>query len=92
MLGARSGIDNKPLCEAFERSGLSACELALRLGYTRLKAGRWVLGDSAPVRRALGLRRVILRGERLPRQRFMQRKTALRYAKALGLDPVDIGL
>lgn len=82
-----------PLREAFERSELSFCKLAWSLGYTRvIKGTGWVVSDPSPVRRALGLQAYNSRGHRYPAQKFMREATALRYAEALGLDPVDIGL
>lgn len=80
-------IDNRPLREAFERSELTAKQLAHQLGYTRVFRAQ-VTGDDSPVRRALGLK-PSCNGNT---QRYMLEATALRYARVLNLDPVDIGL
>lgn len=86
-------VSNGPLREAFERSELSFCKLARDLGYTRvLKGTGWVVSDPSPVKRALGLQAYNGHGHRHPPQKFMREATALRYAEALGLDPVDVGL
>lgn len=77
-----------PLREAFERSGLNFSDLANSLGYMR--SGR--RADPSPVRRALGFKRYTTRGCLCPPQQSMREATALRYAEALGLDPVDVGL
>lgn len=89
-------VSNRPLVEAFKRSELTQGELAARLGYFRRHTGRYerrdggvsvyrfTVPDNSPVRRALGLS--------LHSQVVVREATALRYAKALNLDPVDIGL
>lgn len=103
----RTEVPNELLRRAFERSGLTPCQLAWRLGYTKpVKDGRYVAADDAPVKRALGLRpygrpaRSLVKPNRThhyparqpTRQKTMRQSTALRYCAALGLDPVDIGL
>lgn len=80
-------VDNAPLREAWEKSGVSLCELAQWLGYARGSHG-----DEAPVRRALGLKTTRSRGFLLAPQSKMLHSTALRYAEALSLDPIDVGL
>lgn len=81
-------VDNRPLREAFEASGMTVSLLAVRLGYERKgPTGRRLAPDTAPVRRSLGLG--IFKGHR---QTQMQVRTALRYVEALELDPVDVGL
>ena len=82
-------VNNRPLREAFERSGLTPCELAWRLNSSQIKEGRWRRADSGPVKRVLGLMNA---SERNEPQTTVRESTALRYAKALNLDPVDIGL
>lgn len=94
-------ISNQPLREAFERSGVSLSQLALRLGYTRVARKKYVkqngdisvytriTGDVMPVKRRLGL---CATAKGLPPQQGIAEPTALRYCEALGLDPVDIGL
>lgn len=97
-------VENAPLREAFERSGLTPVELASLLGVDRVYRTRLKLadgtertyeyrsGDGRAVRRALGFCGYRGWGERRPPQRYMKQETALRYAEVLGLDPVDIGL
>lgn len=83
-------VPNKPLREAFLSSGITATELAWRLGYIRHR-GRWV-GDEAPVRRALGIHAHSTHGYPKRLQEHMGEKLALRYAEALNLDPHELGL
>lgn len=83
-------IPNQPLREAFEASGLTATELAWRLGYSR-KNGRWRRADASPVRIVLGLKPKA-RSNGGGFQTHMHEPTAVRYAKALNLDPHEIGL
>lgn len=75
-------------------SGLSATELARRLGYLYLTPSGRLQANDAAVKAALGLKRCRARGgeKRWVIQKRMQETTALRYVEALGLDPVDIGL
>lgn len=83
-------ISNQPLREAFEGSSFTACDLARALELKRKRRGNdaW---DDARVKRALGLKgRSDYAGGRGQKQ--IAETTALRYAKALGLDPVDLGL
>lgn len=82
-------VDNRPLREAFERSGLSASEVARRAGY-----GHGDRANDAAVKAALGLKRCKVRGKdlRWTIQKRMREDTALRFLEALSLDPVDIGL
>lgn len=84
-------ISNAPLREAFERGNLTIAQLANRLGYTRRDHG-YSRADEQTVLRQLGLRAYRARGRLNPPQRYVMEKTALRYAVALGLDPVDIDL
>lgn len=77
------------------RGETNGCQIALRLGWTRLvrqKNGRrYEAGDSSRVLRSLGLRGQMSRGQNIWRERI-HADTAARLAEAMGLDPVDIGL
>ena len=69
--------------DAFERSGISAAELARRLGWTR--------PDGTRVQRQLGLidnRRS--RGSRAARRATMTTGRAIEIIEAIGADPADI--
>lgn len=82
-------VSNQPFREAFEASGRSAGDLARELGYMRRQYGKQCY-DHAPVLRALGLKKEApSRGGRL--FSHMREQTALRYAEALDLDPLDLG-
>jgi len=75
----------EPLRRAFEESGLTAYELAIRLG--------WVQPDTSRVRRALGLRNDHNGRGTVPRLRqTTSYERAAEIAHALGIDPVDVGL
>jgi len=81
-------VSNRTLREAFERSGLTAGQLGLLLGYE--ESAREA---DHRVRRALGCKPYRARGRAYPNgQTRMQEATALRYAIALNLDPSEIGL
>lgn len=80
-------VPNKPLREAFERSGLSPQQLACFLGKERMSRG-YPCGDGGEIRRALGIRRD---SEGNFRQEISEDK-ALAYIEALNLDPVDFNL
>lgn len=78
-----------PLREAFERSGLSAADVARALDW-RDHRGH---ADGRRVKRALGISPVDFGhdyGFRLIRSTSYER--ALRLAYAIGVDPVDVGL
>lgn len=95
-------VSNAPLRQAFLESGITANELAVRAGLMRRysaprKSGigrsTWKGGDATAALRDLGLKPDI--GKGIPRGRMRERiseEKALRYAKALHLDPMDIGL
>lgn len=84
-------VPNQPLREAFQRSDFSPKELAKILGYWRTERKKYRTGDGATVRRALGLKKEPpCRGGKF--RVSMQEPTALKYAKALNLDPADVGL
>jgi hypothetical protein len=76
-------VSNKKLREEFLRRRESPSEVAFLAGMIR-RDGR---GDERALKRALGLP-----STSLSPQRQLHESTALRIAKALGLDPVDIGL
>lgn len=83
-----SRIRNRPLREAFERSGLTTAELAVRLDW--MSRGR---PDTARVRRSLG----IAGGHRdvdgrMRRQRSIERENASAIVEAIGIAPMDVGL
>lgn len=88
-------VSNKPLREAFLRSGRSSASVARELGHLckqsrPLVDGTHVLrGDGSMVKRRLGLLR---NSGEVSAQRYMRESTALRYARVLGLDPHEIGL
>lgn len=82
---SKDPVPNDVLREAFERSGLSAYQLAVAVNDT-------AAGASQRARRALGLVGYISRGRRYPPQRQLKPDTAVRYARVLGVDPVDLGL
>ena len=100
-------VDNRSLREAFESSGLTLSALARNLGHLqngrrtvggqRKRVPGSLVPDITPVSRALGLRpdpQRCINGKYYPprKREKMRESTALRYAAALGLDPVDIGL
>lgn len=74
-------VSNAPLREAFLRSGLSYSDLARRLDK-----------DASWPPRALGLKPRNHRRYRGTYQQWMRVETAARYARALGLDPHEVGV
>ena len=96
LLGQREFADGgvvipvEVLQEKFLDSGLTAVELAQRLGWTRDHGRR---ADGERVRRYLGLIQQPGGKGRVAKYKVrMYDSTALEIAEALGLDPVDIGL
>jgi hypothetical protein len=87
-----SYVPNAPIREAFERSEVSAYELAERLGYWRTDRGvRRPCASS--VQKALGIReRSAKNGKRAKLPTKMRYETAVRFARELGLDPIDVGI
>lgn len=95
-------VSNATLRQAFLESGITGNELAVRAGLMRTYSaprkggtGRsyWRGGDATAALRDLGLKPDV--GKGVPRGRMRQvitEEKALRYAKALHLDPMDIGL
>jgi hypothetical protein len=81
--GVMERVAVDPIREAFERSGVSADEVARQLG--------WMRPDGTRVRRQLGLITTYDgRGRRV--QQTIGRERALEIAEVLGVDPVDVGL
>jgi hypothetical protein len=86
-------IDNTPLREAFIRSGMSASALARAVGYPARHLPRGVSQQGTRVKRELGLTPTPAKRGCTPSMRLtVSYDTAVRYAAALGLDPVDIGV
>jgi hypothetical protein len=95
-------VSNEALRHAFLASGITGNELAVRAGLMRTYSaprrggtGRsfWRGGDATAALRDLGLKPEA--GKGIPRGRMramISEEKALRYAKALHLDPMDIGL
>lgn len=78
-------VPTEPLRRAFQESGLTAYELAQRLGWARPDTGR--------VKRTLGLQ--LDHNGRGTNPRLRQTTSYERAAEiaiALGIDPVDVGL
>jgi hypothetical protein len=83
-------IETAIVRKAFEDSGVSARDLAIRLGW--YEAGR-PYPDSQRVRRRLGLADYLHRDDGTFRpSRSMQERTAIAILDALGMAPVDVGL
>lgn len=86
-----------PLREAFERSGLRACDVAHALGWVRRGGGS---ADTQRVRRSLGLAHYTSTRTRADGSRSSWRAVnerigyehAVRFAAAMGVDPVEVGL
>jgi hypothetical protein len=95
-IAARDTVDVTPLREAFEASGLTAYEVADRLGWrsTHVRYGRVVnRPDPSRVNRALGRKPYNLgRGYGHRHRQAVRYETALQLASALGVDPFEIGL
>ena len=86
-------VPREPFIEAYERSGLPANEVALRIGMTRKRRGR-AEGDSTSLLRLLGLAPDVSRGYRSfrPRDGDIDYDLGVRLARALDVDPVDLGV
>ena len=76
-------VDNAELREYFERSGMTACQLARDLEWWNGVEGRGRRPDASRVRRTLGITRS---------RRRINRRLALKVALAMGVDPVDVGI
>jgi hypothetical protein len=77
--------------DAIQASGVSWSELARRLGWFRLRAGRSV-PDDMRVRRHLGLHPSYSHGAVYPRQRRVGSERAVELLRAANIDPMDVGL
>lgn len=92
---ANDSILIEPVRDAYQASGMTITELARALGwYCGRQRGHRIetMPDTQRVRRHLGLVKD-KSGDRVPRVRkHMREKTALKFAKALDLDPRDLGL
>jgi hypothetical protein len=91
----RAPVDPAPLREAFLRSGISANEVARRLGWMRPAWGKYrsPQPDQGRLTRALGLR-PYNPGHGYP-QRFrsgIKHETAEQIARAINVDPWEVGL
>ncbi len=88
-----------PFREAFERSGLTANELAFRMGYMRANSTEPKHADSSRIQRLLNLRpgtASTKNGKYYPAH-FKYNDTlpyelAVRLAEALGVDPWEVGV
>jgi hypothetical protein len=80
-----SQVNVGPLREAFERTGMSPGEVAARMG--------WFKPDGRRVTEALGIRGYSP-GHGLPprRRERMDLRRATKLARAMDVDPVDVGL
>ena len=81
----------EPFQRAFELSGLSAYELARRLGYLRNHRHKGVVPDSTAALRLLGLRPHPGKGG-AKTKRTVSFATAERLVEVFQVDPVDVGL
>lgn len=87
---ATDRVPCEPLAEAFLKSGLTAAEVARRMGRQECRhASTWI-------RRALGLKRS-RNGAKTGQGRWryrkdMPRELAVAFARALDVDPVEVGL
>lgn len=88
-------LPNAPIREAFEESGLSAGDVARRIDWVvqrprpRFEPG---VGDSARLKRSLGLMDSIDKHGVRRRQTTINEETAAAIVEALGLFPADVGL
>lgn len=86
-----------PFQEAYhrlERSGeISAHALAMRLGWTRKYSDGSVRGDTTRVLRYLGLRHQTNgKSKRKTTRTHVNYETGVKFCRAMGLDPVDVGV
>jgi hypothetical protein len=88
-------VPTAPLREAFERSGLSVCELARRLDWWHHTSdgngGRRRAPDTMRVARQLGIKPTHSRRKVHLRQ-AMRYERALEIAEAIDVDPHEVGL
>jgi hypothetical protein len=91
----RAPVDPAPLREAFQRSGLTANEVARRLDWMRPppKGKRSPVPDQGRLRAALGLKPYNPgHGYPLRFRRGMRYETAELIARAIDVDPWEVGL
>ncbi len=88
-----------PFREAFERSGITAHELAFRMGYMRRNSKEPRHADTTRALRVLNLRpsTASTKGGKYYPGHFkfddsVPYDVAVRLAKALSVDPVDVGI
>jgi hypothetical protein len=75
-----------PFAEAFQRSDLTAAEVAERMGWTDIRH------PSTKVKRHLGLKRSQNGCGNWRYRRDMPYELAAEFARALEVDPVEVGL
>ncbi len=81
-----------PLREAFERNGLTSSHVARELGWYEATPKKVRL-DTGRVRRTLGLKAEQTRaGRGRSTRQHVRYATALELARAMGVDPRDVGL
>jgi hypothetical protein len=94
-LNDENSVPVAPLREAYERSGLSAVEVAKRAGHVRRQTGSTkVIGDGSWTLRRLGLKPdssshgfpARLKGDRI------HYSVAEQFVRAMDLDPVDFNI
>lgn len=92
-------VSNEPLRRAFLQSEFNASELALMMGYKRNKktSGKdrtavWegVTGDGTKLNRKLGIKPQSSKGSNPIYTTTIEADEALKMARILGLDPVDV--
>jgi hypothetical protein len=91
----RAPVDPAPLREAFLASGLPANEVARRLGWMRPppKGKRSPVPDQGRLRSALGLRPYNPgHGYPMRMRSGLRHETAERIARAINVDPWEVGL
>lgn len=79
-------VENDKLRKAFLDSGLSASEVARRIGWYSSRP------DASRVLRRLGVNPTKRGGQRATNSTHIQSDAAALITEALGLDPVDVGL
>lgn len=87
--GGPGDVPVEPLREAFLRSGVSAYELAIRLGWTRAEPSR--RPDVTRVKRSLGLMPYRSNGRRMVRRKVRYER-AVELADAMNVDPYEVGI
>jgi hypothetical protein len=80
-------VDVAPLREAFERSGMTASEVAIRLGWFRANGDP----DGTKVRKKLGIVASYSHGRHY-HQRTMSYENGVAFVRALEIAPVDVGV